>query len=739
MAQMKSIARALALAGLLLNLSAAHAADEPRTIVGLYANHVDDFARDSRMFGAAELPLNYLGLVLEPYHVAEEIPDIAGRDDIRGVLIWLERDDLPVVDAVTDFVAQAVEQNIPVVIMEDLPENFAISPSGTPIVVGDGKRALSLIGVQDLGGYQSQTFDLKIAEQDSDLIGFERGFDGPLPPVGVYAGAANSVPGLVLERGDGTRTSPVLITEKGAFVAPGYAIWTRRNSDQARWYVNPFSLFSRVYKTDGLPRADPTTLSGRRIYFSHIDGDGWLNVTQVEGFTARRALSSEVILERAVIPYPDLPVTVAPVAGDLDPKFIGTERSQETARRFFALPNVEPGSHTYTHPFQWSYFAPGNYSPADELRYRDYYLETVLSEGYDATVANAKIVDLGEDYTAPRAYGDIPFNLNREIVDAAAYISTFSPPDKPVRLVQWSGDTAPFAEAIAAADQAGLLNINGGDTLRDDEYPSYLTVAPYGKLEGGYRQIYTGGSNENIYTEGWLTNFSGFRHVLATIANTDTPRRVAPANIYYHIYSGEREAALRAVTDALDGVSRMELAPIATSHYVEIANGFYTTRLERVSELSWRVHDRGALPTLRFDDAEGLNIDMPRSEGVLGARHVGDVLYVSLDSANDAPLVTLRRGAAQVTRPVLDNSRWEIWNLVSSGDVWSFTARGFGPGQMSWRTAPSQTWLIESAYGGATHAVDAQSDAEGVLSFSLPRGAENAVEIRMTRRAGSTP
>ena len=432
---------ALIAAGMSFWTPAAMSADETRIIVGLYANHAEDYERDSRMFGAAELPLNYLGLVLEPYHVADRIPDISAREDIRGALIWLERDDLPIVDAITDFVAQAVDRNIPVIIMEDLPETVAVSPSGTPEVVGDGRRALSLIGVQDLGGYQSQTFDLRIAEQDPELVGFERAFDAALPPVGIYSASEAAEPGLVLERSDGTRTAPILITDKGAYVAPGYAIWTRRNSEQARWYINPFELFARVYDTEGLPRADATTLSGRRIYYSHIDGDGWLNASQVEGYTARRAISAEVILEEAVLPYPDLPVTVAPVAGDLDPAFIGNERSQQIARRFFALPNVEPGSHTYTHPFQWSYFAPGNYSPAHELQFRDAYLATNLSQGYDTVVPTADIVDLGEDYAAPRAYGDIPFNLSREIEEAAAYIRPSHRPTS--RCASCSGPATP--------------------------------------------------------------------------------------------------------------------------------------------------------------------------------------------------------------------------------------------------------------------------------------------------------
>jgi hypothetical protein len=129
-----------------------------------------------------------------------------------------------------------------------------------------------------------------------------------------------------------------------------------------------------------------------------------------------------------------------------------------------------------------------------------------------------------------------------------------------------------------------------------------------------------------------------------------------------------------------------------------------------------------------------LSVDYARSEGVIGARRVNGGLYVSLDSANQTPLIALRRGnPVQPAQPVLDNARWEIWNLAPTNGALSFTARGFGPGQMTWRTQPNQSWRIESSYGGENHTIEAQSDGEGVLTFALPRGAETPVEVRMTR------
>ena len=54
-----------------------------------------------------------------------------------------------------------------------------------------------------------------------------------------------------------------------------------------QWYINPFELFREAFQTDALPKPDTTTLSGRRIYYSHVDGDGWRNVTQIEPYRTR--------------------------------------------------------------------------------------------------------------------------------------------------------------------------------------------------------------------------------------------------------------------------------------------------------------------------------------------------------------------------------------------------------------------------------------------------------------------
>ena len=89
--------------------------------------------------------------------------------------------------------------------------------------------------------------------------------------------------------------------------------------------------------------------------------------------------------------------------------------------------------------------------------------------------------------------------------------------------------------------------MNGGDSRLDGEYPSYHYVAPLYRQHEGFYQIHSSNSNENTYTNLWSGPFGGYVNAIQTFANTDSPRRILPVNVYYHFYSGERQAALEAL------------------------------------------------------------------------------------------------------------------------------------------------------------------------------------------------
>ena len=105
-----------------------------------------------------------------------------------------------------------------------------------------------------------------------------------------------------------------------------------------------------------MPIPDVTTLSGRRVWFSHIDGDGWNNVSRMEAYREKPTIAATVVLKELIAPYPDLPVAVGVIGADIDERYGTPEAARTAAHELFALPQVEVATHTYTHPYQWSFF-----------------------------------------------------------------------------------------------------------------------------------------------------------------------------------------------------------------------------------------------------------------------------------------------------------------------------------------------------------------------------------------------
>jgi hypothetical protein len=345
-------------------------------------------------------------------------------------------------------------------------------------------------------------------------------------------------------------------------------------------------------------------------------------------------------------------------------------------------------------------------------------------------------------YDAPRSYVDHPFELGREIAGSVAALGPLLPAGKRVELLQWSGDTLPFRDAMAAVRRAGMRSINGGDTRFDSDFPSYAWVAPVGRQIGQDWQVYSSNSNENTYTDLWTDRFFGFTFLMRTIRNTEVPLRVKPFNVYYHMYSGEKLAALNAVRRNLEYARTQQLAPVATSRYAAIAEGFFAARLEALGPRRWRVTNRGALSTVRVDRASRLAVDFERSAGVIGARHQHGALYVTLDEGAAAPELTLRdlrpdEPVPRAARPFLVQSRWRVWRLRHVRGGLQFQAQGFGPGEFQWQM-PGWARVRIEVQGGSAPPTEAVSGRDGLLDFSLDVSAIEPITITMTTLGGES-
>ena len=723
-----------------------------RDILALYDSRTEGAPHLTRLHKLAEMPLNHLGYRLVYQDVNTALPEMSVVARHRAVLSWFV-EPLAQPEAYVAWLERALDQNLAYVMLGE------IAPREPDELLPAVNRIMARLGLQHSGTFIDLTFRAKPTTVDAAMIGFEQKLDKVVPGFPVV----NLLPGqtkvhleMEVPTAQGQRRSVVVATSpRGGFAAQNFTVSLEPNTDRLAWQINPFLFFKLALGDERFPVPDVTTVSGRRLYFSQIDGDGWNNLTEVEGYRERQTLSAEVVAREAIENYPDLPVSVGLIAGDTLPLLGGNPDAARAARRLFAQPQVEVASHTYSHPYTWSFFETYRREeeerlvrtyrpPAQPLRERlgDLLLEAagreVRSARYDPYVAGTD--DL------PRTYLREPFDLDREVAGALKVAEALAPTGKTAKLYQWSGDTTPFEAAVRATRLAGVRNINGGDSRLDREYPSVAYVPAIARPVGRERQIYAVNSNENTYTNEWTGPFGGQLMLEHTLRNTNSPRRLKGFNLYYHMYSGEKPAALAAVRYFLDLARNSDVAPIAASDYAAIADGFFATEIQQVDLFAWAVTNRGGLQTVRFDDAEALAVDLAKSTGVIGFTHTGTTLYVTLDGAVERAIVSLRARAseaaaaapgepgAEPAEPVLAlrDARWRLSHVERETCGIKFVAQGFGRGDMVWRTRRQRAFKMTVARAGQTLLEEVRfADADGLVRLQIALGAIDPVDVRL--------
>ena len=674
--------------------AAAAPADEaagelPRVVLALYkSSELDNDVQGRRpktataneVHALAQMPLNWLGLMVEYHDIDKGLPDERTMARYRGVVTWYQTEEIAEPLAYLRWLGTQMRAGRRVVILGYLG---ALRDRRTlrTLDLAQINEALAPSGLEFLGNWTGNQHVIELRRKDR-MMDFER----PLPPglpyyQQVVCRRADSRPHLVLARRDLPNSESHLVVTGpwGGFAAAEYAQFQFPGEGGAQWCIDPFAFFREALGVGDWPRPDTTTQCGRRIFYSHIDGDGLRNRSEVRGGLS----SGQVILEEILSRY-RLPTSVSVVVAEIEPTLLGSPQFHELARAIYALPNVEAGSHSYTHPLDW------------EKRTRSF------------------------------APAGVPYSVETETAGAVRYMEErLLPSGKRVRLFQWSGSTRVTEEAIAILDRLGVPNINGGDTMRDREWPSYTHVAPLMRQVGRHWQTYTSASNENLYTHLWTGPFYGFRHVIDTYENTERPRRVAPVNLYYHYYSGERVASLAALHYVHEWVLRQPLARIFTSEYLAIVEGFRTARIARTAD-GWRISDHGALPTVRFDDTRA-HLDLDRSSGVLGYLHHQGALYVHLAGPGPALVVLRDRPAAS---PYLVQASHRVTAWKRDGSRVALTLAGLGEKVVELGAiAPDRDVAVEIREGTAARRLRVRSGADGRLTVRAGEGSQ--VEVRV--------
>lgn len=715
-----------------------------RDVLALYDSAAERQVHETRIHQFAEMAMNYLGYRVTYHDIQQPLPQPADLNGYRAVVTWfLESAEAERADALVRWLDAATARGIRHVVLGEL------APGATDAELQPMTRLHERLGLGYTGEYVDIAYRAKILLSDPGIVGFERALDKVVPDYPVVRPLSGRVePHLVLEAEtrEGPMASAVVATSPGGgFAASNFTIYFEPTSDRVLWVLNPFEFFRRALGPERMPIPDVTTLAGRRIYFSHIDGDGWNNLTEIEPYREQERLSAEVIAESAILPYADLPVSVAVIGGDVDPRLGGTTAGHAVTRLLYAQPQVEVASHTYTHPYNWSFFA--NYDRAAEEAAIAKAQKPVqsLHQKVIGTLAtlSGRQPPRGQfnPYVAgtddlPRTYLKEPFDLQKEVQGALKLSQSFAPKGKRARLYQWSGDTTPFEGALRATRLAGVRNINGGDSRLDREFPSVAYVPSIGRPAGIERQIYAANSNENTYTNDWTGPYYGFFLLEETLKNTESPRRLKPFNLYYHMYSGEKAAALAAIRHFLDLARSSDVIPIHTSQYAAIADDFFTTEMRQVDVNAWEIGQRGALQTVRFDAAEALSLDPARSRGVLGVNRHNGALYVALDPAMEVAVVALKETARDETEVagrglLLVQSRWQLRNRREEDCGVSFDTEGFGRGDMAWRARPGRAFEVTLLRGEKQLSREIlRADASGMLNLRLESDAIDPLVLR---------
>jgi hypothetical protein len=578
------------------------------------------------------MPLNYLGYDVEYADINKPLPTSVSPDRYAGVVVWVNTSPIKQVAALSAWVRQRIHDGVRIAFMNQF---------GLPVDAG----MADMLKLQVVRG--RATGPLTVVSQDK-IMGFEM---APRPerreaqPIQVGPHGQSL---LRLKSGD-FEFDAAAITDWGGYVLNPYAVFSMDTIEQARWVVQPIAFLRRALALPDMPIPDVTTENGRRLMLVHVDGDGFASRAEFPG----PEYSGEVLLQDIWEKY-RVPTTLSVIEGEvgasgLYPKL--TPRLEAIARRMFALPYVELGSHTYSHPFDWSRTVQGT-----------------------ASGDPAKDDKGGGDTAFALSIPGYRFNLDREIAGSIRYIDErLAPPGKRVKILQWSGDCQPPEVAVRMAWQAGVVNINGGDTTITRSSPSWTDIAPLGIDKGpGAYQVFAPNQNENVYTNDWTGPFYGFDRLIETLQLTDAPYRFKPINIYYHMYSGTKLASLKALKKVYDYALSQPVLPIYSTEYVAKVLDFRDMAIARDGD-AWVVRGNGDLRELRWM-APGTP-ELAGANGVVGYDKGPGGIYIHLDDAAARFAVT---PAPQAGGPAyIAEAGAFVRNFTRHGNGMSFEAGGY--------------------------------------------------------------
>ncbi|MFC4158843.1 bifunctional glycoside hydrolase 114/ polysaccharide deacetylase family protein [Chitinimonas lacunae] len=553
-------------------------------------------------------PLNYLGLVPQYFDTRKPLPGFVLAGRYAGVVSWLNSDSAGDTAQLKRWFDRQLGDGVPLAFLS----RFGISDdswlAGWGLHFGneetDPKKPVEVVHSEPGVSFEVKPYPERDAFRPLRL---ERG-----------------KPWLTLQNG-ALRADAVAITPWGGYALEPFTVITMpgSNGSDTFWVLEPLRFLREALQLPEMPIADTTTENGRRLWLTHIDGDGFPSRAELPG----TPLAGEVMLRDFLAVY-QVPTTVSVIEAEVAPHGLFpalAPQLESIAKRIFALPHIEIASHSYSHPFKWQAF-----EQAGEVE-----------EGVSLAV---------KGYV---------FSAEREIGGSLDYIDRrLAPAGKRAQVFLWTGNCNPSTEVVASAYAHGVRNMNGGETTITRTRPSWTRIAPLGLDKGQGFQVFAPMQNENIYTNLWSGPYWGFRRVIETFEMTELPRRWKPINIYYHTYSASKPAAIEALHQVYRWAQKQQTLPLFASAYIDKVLDFNRLVIARHGE-GWRIRGDGALRTFRLPETLPAP-DFSRSQGLAGWRVQTQGRYLHLSDGRHAELLP----AAQARPPYLHDAngrltRWE--------------------------------------------------------------------------------
>lgn len=630
-----------------------------RHLLVVYKKSETPALEEHPVFNRAGIVLNYSGYILDYSAVEDGLPSEREMEKYRGIITWHTSQFMYQARQYNNWMLKQIQNGKKVIIIENYG---AYIDETTQMEVTNVDKVFAALGIKHSKLALSRVeYFPQIIKLDNEMLGFEHAGGNDYFEYWYKYTSSDPESKIYLSLDDyySDRIDLVFTNSHGGFAFGNSAYYfPYRDAERVKlvrdalagkvqpeiaefptlgnWIVNPYIFFKAASGTDNFPVPDYTTLSGSRIFYIHIDGDGLNSISLIDGTN----YAGKYILEKHIRHYNDLPFSASVISIQMEQEGnVFYNPLLELAREIYSLPNIEIATHTATHPFNW-----------------------VKGDPY--------IVNPGH---FPWQLSYQPQDYIYEIWGSKLFINNnLAPPGKECKIVFWSGECNPDEEALKVAEAAGLKNLNGGDPIFDSEHPSLTGLCPLSISYGVLRQYYTSARNDYLYTLFLTGDWGGQEKLIDHFEKTESPLRILPMNFYYHYFSGIKNASLNAGITVLDYFRKGNFTGVFASEYVQIVEDFYNTSIQKIGN-AFYIENNGFLRTLRFPAY--IFPDMEKSRGVIGFLHHNGQTYIHLDGQKKYKLIVSNK---KIETPYLRQATFKTGVFSINDDELTLNTHGFG-------------------------------------------------------------